>query len=258
MGPEQAVDSLLRLLDGEPVYIAGSSVAAVEHGIDGYEDVDVFVPTPQVLMTTGQILIDNGATLDDRFDRVWHRWKRYGFKGFHTNSLRLHTKDDVPVNLVYKIVDGHPTTSLAQVLESFDFGLLGVGYDVETGLFKDMRPYLFPGLDPRGPLPLMPDKRDAWTQGFISTYVGLREGYRYAKYVRYGYDMSLVQPDLVQGYRIASLYHSTKDDRDKQLLSRIYLTLADRIEADETDELVESYRILDFKDSLDEILEALE
>ena len=51
------------------------------------------------------------------------------------------------INLVYKLVNGVPANSLAGVLESFDFGLLAQGYDLSTGTFRDMRGYLFPGLD---------------------------------------------------------------------------------------------------------------
>lgn len=257
--PDDAVAEVLGHLQGEPVFLAGSCIAALEHDIPGgFSDLDVFVPTSQVLVSTIQTLINHGYTLDDRFDRVWHRWLRYGFKGWHTNSMRMHSPNDVETNVVYKIVDGHPTTSLSQVLESFDFGLLGLGYDVEQGLPRDLRPYLFPGMDPNGPLPLMPGKRDAWLGGFISQYNGLREAGRYAKYFRYGFDMSMVRDDLVTGYKMASAYHQSTFEPDKQLLATIYQTLADRITNSEVDELMESYKSLDFKDPLDLIMEALE
>lgn len=104
----------------------------------------------------------------------------------------------------------------------------------------------------------MPGKRNAWRSGFISQYNGLREAGRYAKYHTYGYDLSSVSADLVQGYRMVSAYHRTSFDDDKQLLADIYDALASKIEADEIDELAESYKTLDFKDSLELILEALE
>jgi hypothetical protein len=257
--PDAAIAEAFGSLRGTPVFVAGSCVAAEAHGFDSFSDLDLFCPTQQVLISTIQHLLDDGYTMDDRFSRVWHRWLRYGLKGFHTNSMRMYSKADVETNVVFKIVDGHPTTTLAQVLESFDFGLLGVGYDFEQDTRRDIRPYLFPGMDIDGPLPLMPGRRDAWRNGFVSQYNGLREAARYAKYWRYGYDMSAIKDDLVTGYRMVASYHLSKsDDEDAQLLGQIYTTLGDRIEDDEVDELAESYKSLDFKDALDEILEALE
>ena len=261
MRPDQAIAEATALLRGTPVFIAGSCVAADVHskGVDGYSDLDLFVPTQQVLISTVQHLLCEGYTLEDRQQRVWHRWLRYGLKGWHTNSIRLYSKSDVETNVVFKIVDGHATTTLAQVLESFDFGLLAVGHDLEQGTFRDLRPYLFPGMDITGPLPMLPGRRDAWRNGFISQYNGLREAARYAKYHRYGYDMSLVKDDLVNGYQMVASYHLSKSDDDSaQLLGQIYTTLGERIEDDEIDELVDSYKTLDFRDELDKIMEALE
>lgn len=257
--PDQALAGVQGLLRGEPVFIAGSCVAAQTYGKPtGFSDVDIFVPTQQVLISTIQTLLNHGYTLDDRFDRVWHRWLRYGLKGWHTNSMRLHSPQDVETNVVYKLVDGHPTTSLAQVLESFDFGLLGTGYDLESGQFRDLRGYLFPGLNPNGPLPMMPGKRENWVRGFISQYNGLREAGRYAKYWTYGYDMAAVRSDLLTGYRIVASYHLAHFDSNKQALGEIYAKITERIELDEIDDLAESYKQLNFNDPLDLILEALE
>lgn len=256
--PEQALDETRQLLAGEPIFLAGSAVTAFEHDKDEFGDVDLFCPTMNILISTVQIMLQSGYALDDRFDRVWHRWLRYGTKKWHTNSIRLHSPTDVPINVVFKLVDGHPTTSLSQVLESFDFGLLGVGIDLEDNQVRDLRPYLFPGYDIDGPLPLMPNKRDNWRLGFISQYNGLREAARYAKYHTYGYDMSAVKDDLVTGYEQAASYFLGKFEEDKQLLGEIYTKLADRIRSDEIDELATSYKTLDFNDSLDIILENLE
>ena len=240
-----------------PVFLVGSCVSAIHHDIDVYGDVDVFAPSQAVLFTMVQSMLDAGWTMDERYSRVWYRWLKYGLKGWHTNSIRLESLKGVPVNVVLKYVDGHATTSLAQVLESFDFGLLSMGYDMEDGSFRDLRPYLFPGYDLEGPLPMLPDKRRNWTRGFISQYNGLREGYRYAKYCYYGYDMSLVAPDLVTGYRIAAAYHEGQFDEDKKLLGEIYNKVADHIEAGDPDELLDSYELIDFSDPLDEIMKAL-
>lgn len=247
------------LLAREPVFLAGSLVAEEAYGkTNSHSDVDLFCPTSQVLIATGQRLLDNGYKFDDRFERVWVRWLKYGFKTWHTNSLRLHSPHGMETNLVYKLTDGHPTTSLAQVIESFDFGLLAVGYDLESDTYRDMRSYLFPGVDPMGPLPMMPNKREAWRNGFISQYNGLRESGRYAKYYTYGYDMSAVKDDLVTGYDMAALYFSTHFDDEKKMLSNIYDAIARHIEFDNIDQLVEANKTIDYKDSLDAIMEVLE
>jgi hypothetical protein len=256
------IDEIRKQLRGEPVFLAGSLVAADVHGLAGaFSDVDLFCPTGNVLISTGQKLLGLGYKFDDRFDRVWHRWLRYGFKTWHTNSLRLTSPAGIETNLVYKLTDGHATTSLAQVIESFDFGLLGAGWDLESDTFRDMRPYLFPqwtGLDPMAALPMMPNKADSWAGGFISQYNGLREIGRYAKYVGYGYDMSLVKNQLVQGYRMADLYLSNHFDTEKQQLGQIYSAIAAHMELDHVDELRLAAKTIDYKDGLDVIMEALE
>jgi len=256
--PSEAIDLLLKQLHGTPAFLVGSCVAAEAHGHASFHDIDVFVPSQGVLFTTIQQLLDQGYYLDDRFDRVWYRWLRYGLKGWHTNSMRLYSIDNIETNVVYKLIDGHPTTSLAQVLESFDFGLLGVGYDIETEQYRDMRPYLFPEAITGGPYGLMPNKRGNWRNGFISRYNGLRQAARLAKYYGYGYDMSAVMDDLVTGYRMAAMYHAGQFDEDKKLLGEIYTVLADKIEAGELEELGEAYATLDFNDELDAIMDKLE
>src|SRR5690606_25778178 len=131
---------------------------------------------------------NSGYELAERSERLWHRWLRYGVDHWHTNSIKLiEPGTDLEVNLIYKSVNRNPLTSLSQVLESFDVGLLGSGYDLELGLKQDLRSFLFPGYDIDGPLPLMPQRRDSWRGGFISQYQGLRELGRYAKYCRYGH-----------------------------------------------------------------------
>jgi hypothetical protein len=267
MSTSAVIADVRSLLRGRPVFLAGSLVAADTYGIGDYHDVDLFCPTQQVLISVGQFLIDQGYKLDDRFSRVWERWLRYGMKNWHTNSLRLMSPGGIETNLVYKLTEGHAATSLAEVLESFDFGLLGVGWDLETDTFRDMRPYLFPereldaikyGSWESIALPMMPNKRSNWRNGFISQYNGLREMGRYAKYYQYGYDMSLVKDDLATGYRAAWLYLSTHFDQDKQTLGQFYAAIADHIELDNIDQLVEVAKKIDYKDSLDTIMEALE
>lgn len=257
--PDQAIAEAQALLHGTPVFLAGSCAAAQAYGKPtSWSDLDLFVPTEQVLISTITTLLNHGYVLHERFDRVWQRWLKYGLKGWHTNSMRMQSVASVETNVVYKVVDGHPTTSLAQVLESFDFGLLGMGYDLESGTYRDLRPYLFPGRDINGPLPLMPSKRDNWLNGFISQYNGMREAGRYTKYSQYDYDLSLVKADLVAGYHMVAAYHFDSFNEDKKLLSAIYSKLAALIEDDAFDELTQFYKDVDYNDPLAQILEALE
>lgn len=224
---------------------------------DAHDDVDIFMPTLPALVSMGEHLLHCGASLNDRQSRVWARWLKYDTNKWHTNSVKF-LLDDQELNLIYKLVGGHPTGSLSQVLEAFDFGLLATGYDLEDGVFRDLRPYLFPGYDINGPLPLMPNKRQAWREGFISQYNGLRQAGRYAKYHDYGYDLSLVKDDLVVGYNMAGEYLANHYDEEKRTLGEIYYVIAEKINANAIDELIASYKKLNFKDGLDAIMEALE
>jgi len=254
-----AISHIRRDLDGVNGFLTGSCVAADDHGMPfAWSDIDIFMPTSHTLVAAAQRLLLQGYKLDDRFSRVWERWLRYGFKSWHTNSLRLHSPGGVETNLVYKLTEGHATTSLAEVIESFDFGLLCTGYELESGTRRDMQSYLFPGTAKGDALPMMPSKRTNWRLGFISQYNGLREFGRYAKYHTYGYDMSLVKDDLAEGYRAAELYLSDHFDIEKQTMGQIYGRIADNIEDDAIDELIKATLKIDYKDSLDSIMEALE
>lgn len=251
-------------LAGDPVFLAGSLVAEDAYGLsNAHSDIDLFCPTFQVVVATTQKLLSQGYTFAPRFERVWYRWLRMGVKQWHTNSMRLVSPSGIETNLVYKIQDGHPTTSLSQVLESFDFGLLGVGFDLDSGTFRDHRPYLFPNRTQRAieagcPLPMMPNKRDNWRNGFISQYNGLREAGRYAKYHRYGYDMSLVKDDLATGYFEAALYLTNHFDKDKQLLGQIFQAIGEYIDLDNLVELERANKEINYSDALDVIMAALE
>lgn len=259
MSASAIIDDVRKLLAGDPVFMAGSLVAEHAHAkSNAHVDVDLFCPNPFVLIATGQKLLDNGFKFGDRFDRVWARWMKYGMGTWHTNSVKLFSPGGIEYNLVYKLVGKKATTSLAEVIESFDFGLLAMGWDLQSDRFLDMRSYLFPGLDPDGPLPMMPNKRDDWRNGFISQYNGMREFGRYAKYHNYGYDLTAVKDDLVTGYRQAFLYLGSHFDPEKQQLGRIYDAIAQHIEVDNIDHLVEASKEMDYKDALDSIMESLE
>ena len=269
----EAIERVQRPLHGLPVYIAGSSVAAALYSNisdQSYDDVDVFCSTPNALVSAVNQLRFHGWEFDPRFERVWVRWMKYGFKGWHTNSIKLeHPKTGIDVNVIYKMVDGHATTSLSQVIESFDFGLLAVGgWDMERGTYHDMRSYLFPDVDEllhdgtgnplAQELPMLPNRRNDWRNGFISQYQGLREIGRYVKYVDYGYDMSLIKDDLLTGYWAVADYLSDRDKPEKIQLGKIYEAIAIHLSADNLDQLREVGKEVLFMDSLDAIMESLE
>lgn len=255
---EQVFTEVAAPLQGMPVFMAGSFAAALTYDKD-FGDVDFFVPTPQVLISTVQTLLDNGYVMDDKYSRVWYRWLKYGFNNWKTNSMKLQSLSGIEVNVVYKLVDGHPTRSLAEVLESFDFGLLGRGYDMQAGKWRDLRGYLFPNDPLNGPFGMMPDREENWKQGHFGWYNGLRQPYRYAHYIYdYGYDLSLVKPVLVQGYAINASYHLSSSDQERQSKGEIYSKLGELIEDDAYPELIQTYYQLDLNDPLDEIKAALD
>ena len=257
---DEAIEEVRPLLTTLPAAIAGSVVAAKVYDLPlaDTSDLDVFCYTEQALIASTQKLLLNQFNLDDRFQRVWGRWLRYGLRSWHTNSIKLHSPKGLEVNLVFKTMGGTPMNSLASVLESFDFGLLGAGFDLYTGEFRDMRSFLFPGYDLAGPLPLMPNKRDGWRNGFISQYNGLREPGRYAKYHSYGHDMSLIKDDLITGYYEIAGYMRDRGDKDKLTLAIIYETIACKIQDDDIQDLLDASHQLITLDALDQILEVLE
>ena len=70
--------------------------------------------------------------------------------------------------------------------------------------------------------------------------------------------MSAVKDDLVTGYFEAAMYMLTHFDAEKQQLGNIYDAIGHHIQFDNIDQLAVAYKQLDFKDSLDQIMEALE
>ena len=247
---------------GMPAYLAGSSVAAEQYGKPhAYTDVDLFVPNQGSYFALVSHLLSNGYELEsDRFARMWARHLEYGFKAWHTNSMKLLDKLlGTEVNVIYKRVDGHETTRLSQVLESFDFGLLGVGYETETGRFKDMRSYLFPGRPVDGPLPMMDYRADTVGKGYMSQHIMMRTPGRYARYAHtYGYDLRLVQPTLVAGYQCFADYKLARSKPEDIALGQIADTLGQHIEHNMFAELLEFEKKLVTADGLDDIMEALE
>ncbi|USH45467.1 hypothetical protein SEA_DOTI_20 [Microbacterium phage DoTi] len=256
-----AIDEVSKIVAALPVYIAGSAAASAQPhapSTTAYDDIDLFFASESGVVAGVQRFIDAGYTLDPRHERVWHRWMKMGLGKWHTHSIKL-SKGSIDVNCVFKIVDGHPTTSAAQVIESFDFGLLAHAFDCELMVWRDMRSYMFPQItDHDGALPLLPLRREAWVGGFISQYQGLREIGRYIKYLDYGWDLSLVKPDLITGYWSVSNYLTNRGGAEREALGKIYETLAINLEDDDFTSLRDASKEIMFMDDLDKIMEALQ
>ena len=258
-----AISEVSAVVTGLPVYLAGSSAAAAQPhspSATAYDDIDLFFASESAIVAGVQRFIAAGFKIDQRHERVWARWMKMGLGRWHTHSIKLHSQatPSIEVNCIFKLVDGHPTTSAAQVIESFDFGLLGHAFDCELGIWRDLTGYLFPGMDPTGPLPLLPLRRETWENGFISQYQGLREVGRYVKYADYGWDLSLVKPSLVQGYWSIANYMIDRGDADKVQLGRIYEQIALLMEDDDYDKMREAAREILYEDDLDRIMGSLE
>lgn len=262
--PVRAQDAVTKVLDDVaalPLFLAGSAAAAVCTSRDyAYHDVDLFSPSQGVYFSAVQQLLNRGYRLEsDRFTRMWQRHLRYGFNAWHTNSMRLIDETTgTEVNVIYKRVDGHETTQLSQVLESFDFGILGVGYETDTGVFRDLRQYLFPDATDLNVLPMMGYRADNVGQGLMSQHTMLRMPGRYARYSRYGYDLSLVQPTLVRGYLNYAAYKEDRTKPEDQTLAQIAKALAFNIESNMLDELLSFEKQLPMQDGLDDILASIE
>lgn len=261
--PLEAIEDARALLTGLPACLVGSAVVSMElcqsEFLADASDIDIFCYTDYALIAIIQKLQHHGYQVDQRFERVWQRWLRFGLKGWHTNSLKLISPEGVETNLVYKLLGRKPVNNLAAVLESFDFGLLGHGYDLLDNEYRDLRGFLFPGLDPRGPLPMMPNKRSDWRNGFISQYNGLREAARYAKYaVHSELQMEAVRDDLLTGYAQVSEYLRDRGDVNKLTLATIYDTISVCIEDNDFQKLIDMGKQIPVLDELDQLLELID
>ena len=245
-------------LHGYRAFLCGSAVAAEAYGLeDAAKDLDVFVPSEAMLIAVTQELLNLGYSLHERSQRIWARWLNYGVNGWHTNSIRLDSPEGIETNIVYKTVGKKPLRSLSQVLESFDFGCLAMGYTLEDGVFRDLRPYMFPTYPDYSKLPLLPERHEAFTSGFVGQYQALRQFGRYARYHGYGHDMSLVKPALTEGYWSLSEFYSNHIKPELKPLGGIFETIAVYIEQDEFTLLTEAAEEIGFQDDLDKIVEAL-
>ena len=260
-----AVGLVVQHAKGLRCYLTGSSAAAaakMQAGIVGFEhafnDVDLFVGSENEWIRSIQYLVDHGFTFGERQEMLLYRVLHYGTKGWHTNSMHLVSPEGLDVNLIYKTIGRHPTNSLSQVLETFDFGLLAMGWETEDGTFRDARSYQFPGLDAEGPLPLLPWRAEAFRQGHFREHQGLRSFGRAVRYFSdYGYDGSAVIPDLVLGYHAAADYYENRMEQEKIQLGNIYRSVAFHLDDQDWDKLREASDLLPRMNTMDEIYELL-
>ncbi len=262
---KQAVDLVLSQTRGLRCYLTGSAASAASKenaGVAGFErawsDVDLFIGAENEWVRSIQFLVDHGYTFGDRMDMLWRRILHYGTHGWHTNSMRLLNPEGIEVNLVYKTVNRQPVASLSQVIETFDFGLLGMGWETETGTFRDLRTYMFPGADREGPLPMLPWRRESFMQGHFREHQGLRTFGRASRYFDgYGYDGSLVVPDLIEGYFNAASYYLDRMEPEKIQLGQMYQQIGLLLDKQDWAKLEEASAALPRMNALDELYEIL-
>lgn len=261
----EAVELVVAQAKGLRCYLTGSAAAAAAKALDGipgfdfaYSDVDLFVGSENEWVRSIQYLVDHGYTFDERMEMLWYRVLHYGTHGWHTNSMRLASPEGIEVNLIFKTIGRHPTNSMSQVIETFDFGLLSMGWETEDGTYRDARHYQFPGMDPNGPLPLLPWRRESVQQGHFREHQGLRTFGRAARYFdKYGYSGDLVIPDLILGYHNAADYYSNRTDPEKILLGNMYRQVAILLDDRDWPQLTKAADALPKMDTLDEIYELL-
>jgi hypothetical protein len=219
--------------------------------------VDLFAASPVALAGMVQMFLDNGATLDTRNEAIWSRWSRYGIgENWKTHSIRMHSKEDIELNLVYKTEGRIPLRTTDMVLSSFDFGMLLIGYDCRTGRWKDKRLSEFPGED-KWKLGLAPEKEFDWVRGFFAPWIGLRQSWRWAVNIERNAPVERATLPLAIGYEVKGSYLIDKKRAYDQSLGEVYLRMADRIRNGDTAELIEAYEQLETEDELDAIMAAL-
>jgi hypothetical protein len=260
-----AVGLVVGQAQGLRCYLTGSAASAADkeiRGIHGFEkswhDVDLFVGSENEWVRSIQYLVDHGYEFADRMEMLWNRVLHFGTKGWHTNSMRLTSPEGIEVNIIFKKVGKNTTESLSAVLETFDFGLLSLGWETETGTFRDARSYQFPGLDIDGPLPLLPWRREQIKLGHFREHQGLRTFGRVERYFNeYGYDGELVVPDIVEGYTAAAGFYLNRSKPEHLVLGQIYERIAMHIDAREWDKVREASDLLPKMDAIDELFDLL-
>lgn len=268
--PTDVRNDTLRRARGHSASLVGSLVLADwyyrEHGclpvtdVPAFNDVDLFVPSQGELFALTQDLLSQGFYMDDRNDRVWYRWRNYGLGKWQTNSIKMFSMDNVEYNIVYKLVNGHPLQTPAQVVESFDFGGLAMAWSVQHQSFHDFRPSMFPLEPDLNNLPMFDTKRANWRQGFMSWHEGMNQPHRFVRYDdRKLIGLENVRDDLVTGFEASALYHLDKiDDEDMQMKGQFYQRMAFLLENRLHDEIRDFYaQNWKSSDPLDQIMEAL-
>ncbi len=253
-----AAVEVLSHLRGRPGFLVGSAVAAQVYGKPhAYSDVDVFFPHPGALISTGQFMLDHGAVLDEQEQRKWNRWLLMGMGDWHTNSIRMELLSGIEVNLVYKVVGKRPLTSLMQVLESFDFGYVAMGYDLERGTFHDGRSFWFgTGYDPEH-LGFLPHREWQWLNATIGRFTGVRQPQRWAKFADRGYDMHPSRDVLARGLRITAAHYQGKDDPEYREYAPLYVAIADMVEDYDIPGLMDLYSDLQPHDPVGSLTKGL-
>ena len=254
---EQVLRDVFALFQGQAASLVGSAVSANEYGLDTFTDVDVFFADKSALQYGLGLCVAQGWVLHPTSERRLKFTHRWGGKAFHVETYRL-DKDGVELNLTVKLLGGKPVRNTAEVLLSFDFGALLVGYDCLADSFEDarldLRPAFFPQFDTKSSAyPMVPDKRRAWVRGEFGKYNSFRQAERVAKYAMRGYDMSYVVPDLITGYeqRVEDL--QLNPTPHNLALIDIYVQLCEHLDAQEWELVFEAMHELDANAELEEL-----
>ena len=250
MPAAEAIDSLKKPLKGRRGAILGGATAAErEAAVDpdfdyAYSDVDIFHPSMESLSINLSILLNAGAApLEHKDLRILRKWERRGTNGWKTNSIRVVTNQKVEVNLVYKTIDKHPLRTPLEQVQSFDFSMLGVSYDLRTWERRDLGTYFWPdGQDNK--YCLFEDREEQWLNAEVGIFTGLRQADRYARYVERGYNLDAAVTPLVQGYRTTGPHYLEQYDKELLLTGDTYLNLAQLIEDHDIDGLRQAYKEL--------------
>lgn len=240
----QAVDHLLQLAGGRPgTFLAGSLIGGLMYD-KPYTDADIFCASPVAASAGVQLMLDNGGVLDEKAARTWDNWQQGGMDGWHTNSITVELLNGLEVNLIYKTIGNHPLDTIEKVLGSFDFGYVAAGYDLELRTFHDGREFWFgKGVD-LNRLGMLPQRRKMWLKAKVGRYTGVRQAQRFAKFGLRGYDMSLVAPVLVQGYRTTAAHYLTKDDPEYAQYAPLYLAFAQLIELEDLQGIEDAFKVM--------------
>jgi hypothetical protein len=250
------VDRTIEQFTGFNASAAGSFVSALHYNKpDAWGDVDLFAHNQFELVRMVEFALNHDWEFaSDKDRKTWNRWMRFGISNFRTNTIHL-SNGRWDANLTYKSYEGNAVRSLPQVIETFDWGLLAMGYDLRSGRFFDFRPTYFMN-ENWSRLPMMDERMTRWSQGLIVPYTGIRQAGRYHKYAhRYGYDLSACKQVLAQGYEIAGDYYLGNEyEPDKQVLGQIFLRLGEAIVSDDWPTLAEADNNLPMHRELDEFL----